>query len=189
VTHSTLVGRYGVDVAIRAFAELAPRWPELTLRVIGDGEQREALERLARELQVGDRVVFTGQLPWAETIRQVERALVGIVSVLDDGYGEVLLPTKLLEYARFGVPAACARLTAVLPYFPDDSLSYFTPGNATELAAAIERLLRDPALRARQAGQAQRVVRGLAWERVRYSYLEALGLEARKEVAAAASPA
>src|SRR2546430_15084923 len=50
VTHTTLVPRYGVDVAIRALAELAPAWPALTLRVIGDGEARPAPSRLGAQL-------------------------------------------------------------------------------------------------------------------------------------------
>ena len=179
VVHSTLVERYGIDVAIRAFAQLASRWPRLTLRVIGDGEQRAALEALAQQLRVGNRVVFTGQLPWTETIAQVMQATIGIVSVLADGYGEVLLPTKLLEYARFGVPAVCSRLAAVRPYFPDGSITYFEPGNADDLAAVIERLLEEPGIRKLQAGHAQEVARGLSWERVRHSYLQALALDSR----------
>jgi glycosyltransferase involved in cell wall biosynthesis len=189
VAHSTLVGRYGVDIAIRAFAQLAARWPQLTLRVIGDGEERPALEKLAQDLRVGDRVIFTGQLPWNETITQVKRAAVGIVSVVADGYGEVLLPTKLLEYARFGVPVACSRLAAVLPYFSGDAVTYFEPGNVEELGAALDRLLKDPALRTHQASQAQLAVRAFAWERVRHSYLAALALDDRLPKVVEGSPA
>jgi glycosyltransferase involved in cell wall biosynthesis len=176
VTHTTLLERYGVHVAIQAFASLQRRWPELTLRVIGDGEERAALVRLAAELGLQDRVVFTGFLPWTETIAQVKRAVLGIVAVMADGYGELLLPTKLLEYARFGVPAACSRLPVIEHYFPEDSLAYFAAGDVAELAAQLDALLSDPTRAREQARRAEEVARMLGWERVRGDYLKALGL-------------
>ena len=176
VTHTTLVKRYGVDVLLGAFPLLRARWPQLKLRVIGDGDQRPALERLAAELGVADAVVFTGRLPWHETLAQVRQAAVGVVPVLADGYGQLLLPTKLLEYTRLRVPAACARLDAVLRYFPEDSLAYFTPGDAGELAAAIDGLLRDPAHAVAQTERAFEVAQSMSWERVQEDYLAALGL-------------
>src|SRR5207248_970467 len=125
---------------------------------------------------VSERVRFTGELPWGETLAQVRRAAVGIVAVLDDGYGQLLLPTELLEYARLGVPAVCARLAAVEAYFPPGSIAYFQPGDAAGLAAQVERLLRDPDAARAQARRAREVVDALRWERMRDRYVEALGL-------------
>jgi glycosyltransferase involved in cell wall biosynthesis len=186
VTHTTLVERYGVDVVIRAFAAMSPRWPDLTLRVIGDGEQRDALERLAAELGLGERVVFTGFLPWTETIAQVRGAVVGMVAVIADGYGELLLPTKLLEYARFGVPAVCSRLPVIEHYFPPDSVAYFAAGDPADLACQLDRLVGDPAGAREQAERAGAVAEALAWARMRGAYLEALGLRERAPAAQAA---
>lgn len=179
VTHTTLLERYGVQVAIQALAHLAATRPELRLRVIGEGEQRPELQRLAAELGLAERVVFTGFLPWSETMAQVRQAAVGIVAVTGVGYGELLLPTKLLEYARFGVPAVCSRLPVIEHYFPDDSLAYFPPGDPKELAAQVDRLLRAPDVAARQSRRAQEVARALAWDVVRGEYLSALGLGER----------
>jgi glycosyltransferase involved in cell wall biosynthesis len=176
VTHGTLVDRYGVHLALEAFARLAHRWPRLRLRVIGDGEARSRLEVLADELGIADRVTFTGYLPWPETLAEVSRATAGIVSVVADGYGQVLLPTKLLEYTSLEVPAVCARLPAVEDYFPEDSISYFAPGDSVELAEQVERLLNDPAQASAQARRAGEIAERLAWDRMRHAYVEALGL-------------
>jgi glycosyltransferase involved in cell wall biosynthesis len=176
VTHTTLVPRYGVHVAVRAMALLAPGWPDLTLRVVGGGEQMDELVGLAAALGIAGRVVFTGNLPWSEALDEVRRATLGIVAIVPDGYGQLLLPTKLLEYARLGVPAVCSRLPAIQAYFPHDSLAYFRPGDERELAAQAERLLRDPELACRLARRAEETARGMAWEHVRFDYLAALGL-------------
>jgi len=54
-----LVRYKGCDLAIRALA----RVPDATLDVIGDGQERAALEALARSLGVADRVNFIGYVP------------------------------------------------------------------------------------------------------------------------------
>jgi glycosyltransferase involved in cell wall biosynthesis len=125
-------------------------------------------------------VTFTGYLPWTDTLAEVQRATLGVVAVLPDGYGELLLPTKLLEFARLGVPAICSRLPAIEAYFPTDSLGYFQPGDEQDLAAQILRLLRDPKLARWQAARAQEVARGMAWDHVRFDYLRALGLNGER---------
>jgi glycosyltransferase involved in cell wall biosynthesis len=176
VTHGTVVRRYGVHLAIQAFAQLARRWPDLEFRVIGDGQARPHLERLVAELGLSDRIRLLGYLPWSETIEQISGAAVGIVSVLADGYGEILLPTKLLEYAAVGVPVVCARLPAVEDYFPEDSVSYFTPGDPVQLGDRLDELLRDPAMAARQAQRATEIAHELDWDHTRDAYVEALGL-------------
>jgi glycosyltransferase involved in cell wall biosynthesis len=181
VTHGTLVERYGTHLILEALASLPV--PDVRLRVVGTGEQLPLLLDRAHELGVSERVRFTGELPWGETLAQVRRAAVGIVAVLDDGYGQLLLPTKLLEYARLGVPAVCARLAAVEAYFPPGSIAYFPPGDAAGLAAQVERLLRDPDAARAQARRAREVVDALRWERMRDRYVEALGLAGPAPVA------
>ena len=176
ITHTTLVERYGVHVAIQALALLRPSWPDLTLRVVGGGEQMPALVRMAGDLGLEDRVVFTGPLPWPETMAEVSRAQVGLVPVIADGYGQLLLPTKLLEYALLGVPAVCSRLPAMEAYFPPDALAYAEPGDPVDLAKQVDRLLRQPSAAKEQARRASEIARELAWERIRDSYMGALGL-------------
>jgi glycosyltransferase involved in cell wall biosynthesis len=180
ITHGTLVERYGVDILIRAMAILRTTCPDLLLRVVGPGEQTDALQRLTRALGLEERVTFTGQLSWTNTLEEVRRATLGIVAVRADGYGELLLPTKLLEYCRLGVPAVCSRLPAIEAYFPPDTVSYFRPGDEEDLAAQVLRLLRDPERARLQAARALGVATGMSWDQVRVDYLRALGLDGER---------
>ncbi|HKA50983.1 MAG TPA: glycosyltransferase [Candidatus Dormibacteraeota bacterium] len=176
ITHTTLLERYGVHVAIEAVGLLKTTWPDLTLRVVGGGEEHSRLVRLTHELRLHDRVIFTGQLPWSETLAEVSRATLGIVAILADGYGELLLPTKLLEYAWLGIPAVCSRLPAIGAYFPADAVAYAAPGEARDVARQVDRLLRQPELARRQAERASEIARDLSWEHFRDAYISALGL-------------
>ena len=127
-------------------------------------------------------------LPWSETLAEVSRARLGLVPVLADGYGELLLPTKLLECAWLGVPAVCSQLPAMEAYFPPGAVAYARPGDPEDLARQVGRLLARPALAEEQARRASAIARELAWERVRDRYLEALGLAPGVSVAAGPVP-
>jgi phosphatidylinositol alpha-1,6-mannosyltransferase len=63
---SRLVPRKGQDGLIRALPAIRRRVPGAALLVVGGGPYRSTLSRLARESGVGDDVVFTGSVPWAE---------------------------------------------------------------------------------------------------------------------------
>jgi phosphatidylinositol alpha-1,6-mannosyltransferase len=56
---SRLVKRKGADILMRAVAATQ----DVVLLLGGDGPERAALERLARELEIGDRVIFAGLVP------------------------------------------------------------------------------------------------------------------------------
>jgi glycosyltransferase involved in cell wall biosynthesis len=174
VTHATLIERYGVQVAIQALAHLRRQWPDMTLAVLGEGDHRPRLEQLAVDLGLGSAVEFTGFLPWDDAMARIRASTVGIVPVLPDGYGELLLPMKLLDYVAEGVPAACSRLPTIQEYFPADSVGYFEPGDAVELAGQLDLLLRDPDLRRLRARRAREALAALSWERVSSDYLAAL---------------
>ncbi len=174
VIQASLIERYGVQVAIRALASLRPDWPDLTLRVIGDGEYKPDLLRLAKRLRVRDRVVFTGFLPWEDAMQEVRASTIGLVPVIPDGYGELLLPTKLLEMVEQQVPVVCAHLPAIVECFGEDALCYFKPGDASSLADSIDRVLRDPELCRALTGRALVAARGCRWAAVSARYVAAL---------------
>jgi glycosyltransferase involved in cell wall biosynthesis len=187
VSHGVQIPRYGLEVAIRALPRLVARYPGLRLELIGDGEDQAALRRLTVELGVDGCVDFVGFIPrWEDAIARVSRAAIGLVPVLEDGYGDLILPTRLIDYAALGVPAVCSRLAAIQEYFPEDAVSYFTPGDADALARAVEALLHDPDRGLRQASRARAALAPIAWEAVSDRYLAALGFEAADALPATA---
>ena len=185
VVVATLIKRYGVDVAIRALAALGPAGAELRLLVLGEGEERPGLEALSQELGLADRVVFAGLLPWEVAMAQVRAAAVGLVPVVADGYGELILPTKLLEYVALEVPAVCSRLPTIAEHFRPESLAYFEPGDHLGLAAQVGRLLADPDAARRQARIALEDLGELSWERASQRYLAALATASGEQPATA----
>lgn len=74
-----LVPEKGVDVLLRAFAALTASATEARLLVAGTGPQRCALEALARQLGLGERVVFLGHVDRDALERRFDQAWVQVV--------------------------------------------------------------------------------------------------------------
>ena len=59
---------------LRAFARVAPDFPQVQLKVIGDGPLRQKLTQLSQQLGIAQRVTFVGSVPMTNchnTIRQL----------------------------------------------------------------------------------------------------------------------
>ncbi len=138
----------GLDVFLRAVAELAHERPATRFVVFGSGSQAVALRELAIELGLAARVEFPGYVPAAEALPQL---------------GVFVLPSHmetsglaLLEALAAGVPAVATRVGGIPETAPGDAAELVPPGDPSALAAAIARLLDDPALAERRiaAGRA-----------------------------------
>lgn len=167
VSHGTLVERHGFDVLIHALADV----PGALLEVVGEGEARPDLERLAADLGLAGRVTFAGRVPLERVAARVAAADIGVVANRSDPFTDLVVPTKLLEYAALGVPAVVARTPAVEAYFPPDAVRYVAPGDPASLAAALRALVVDSAERSRLAAAAGRALGPIAWPAMAARYV------------------
>jgi glycosyltransferase involved in cell wall biosynthesis len=145
-----LVRRKGVDVLLRALALL----PDARLEVCGEGEERPALERLAAELGVAERVRFHGGLGRAEARdRLLDAHLLVLPSrTMPDGEVETL-GVAILEALATGVPVVATRSGGIESAVPPSRRPELVPeDDPEELAQRISAVLAepDPALRARE---------------------------------------
>jgi glycosyltransferase involved in cell wall biosynthesis len=176
VLPASLIRRYGAHVAIGAMAELRASWPDLTLHILGQGEYLPALIELTTRLGLQDRIRFSPFLPWRQAMEHVRTAAVGVVPIIADGYGELILPNKVFEFVFLEVPFACSRLGGIEEHLPPDAVSYFEPGDVRGCAAQLHRLLADPVAARHQARRAKQAMADLGWEHMSGQYLRALGV-------------
>jgi glycosyltransferase involved in cell wall biosynthesis len=145
------VGRLWPDKAhaglLEAFAELHREFPEVRLRLVGDGPERGRLEALAEALGIAAAAEFAGRLSETETLAEIARAdMLALPSFLEG------LPIVLMEAMAMGVPVVATRVAGIPELVVDDVTGLlFTPANWQELAACMKRLLNDEALRNRLA--------------------------------------
>ena len=136
-TRIVAVGRLdvqkGFDVLIRAL----PMLPELTVTVIGEGAERDALQTLARELGVAGRFELAGRRACAAELLPDYDALV--LPSRNEG-----LPLVVLEAMEAGLPVVASDVGSVSEAVEHEETGLLVPpGDSALLAAAIERVLED----------------------------------------------
>ena len=147
-----LIAEKGIDLAIAAFASLAPRFPGARLAIAGDGPERERLERQAAELAVAEWIDFLGWVPPERMAGLIAAASVVVVpSRWQEAFGLVALETALQ-----GRPAVVCRVGGLPEVVRDGTTGCVVdPDDVTALAGAIATLLEDPRLAARMGDAAR----------------------------------
>ncbi|MDQ3672027.1 MAG: glycosyltransferase [Actinomycetota bacterium] len=171
MTHGTMTEFYGVQHFIAALPQVVREQPVRAL-VVGDGEFLPDLKRQAVELGVDEHVEFTGRLAPPALAAQIARATLGVITLQEDGYGEIGVPNKLFDYAALGVPVVAPDLWGMRSYFGPDGLIYFRPGDSTDLAEKIVEALRDERLRTKVAEKGLAVFDEVRWEKTSRAYLD-----------------
>ncbi len=153
-----VVGIVGVLTPVKShryFLEAAMRigWDRPTVKflVVGDGPLRKDCERLARELAIGERVIFAGGQD--ETAPFLALMDVVVCSSLSEG-----MSMSLLEAMAMGKPVVATRTGGTPEVVVDGVTGVLVPvRDGLALAKAIQRLLDDPVAAGRmgQAGRAR----------------------------------
>ena len=146
---------------VRAYALLGPEAGGRTLTLVGDGLERAALEALAQELGVSDKVLFTG------TVRDVSARLrAADVFILPSHYEG--FPNALCEALAHGL----AVVSTHTEFFPGDlvvqeqSGLLVAPGDVQSMARAMARLAASEEERARLGRAALETAERLDPERI-----------------------
>jgi glycosyltransferase involved in cell wall biosynthesis len=152
-----LVPDKGHAVALRAFAQVAEGLPSARLLVVGSGHLEDRLRALATELALGGSVLFLGHRD--DVPRLLDAADVVLVTSYREG-----MPHVVLEAMAAGTPIVASGVAGIPEMIEDGSDGLLVPpGSHTAAAAAVERVLGDPALSAALAGSAgERVEREFA---------------------------
>ncbi|WP_286878728.1 glycosyltransferase family 4 protein [Methanoculleus sp. UBA413] len=99
-----LIREKNVDVLLRALVPVREEVPDLRALVVGDGPERPALERLARDLGLAGAVRFTGFLPrYDDVIAAMKASRVFVLPSTREGFG-----IAALEAMACGLPVVTA---------------------------------------------------------------------------------
>ena len=128
---------------LRAFAAAAAAHPQLRLLIAGDGQERAALEALASELGIRERVCFAG---WVTDMAGFYRAIdINALTSLSETF-----PYAVTEGARSRRCIVSSRVGGVPALVRDGETGLlFDPGDAETLAAHLSALAASPEMRER----------------------------------------
>jgi glycosyltransferase involved in cell wall biosynthesis len=135
---------------LRAVNQLCRMWPQLHLMLVGDGESRADLERLATQLGIRERVHFTGFRPNEPNLHHVFE--VSVLTSLSEGF-----PNSLVEAMAAGRPVVATAVGGNVDAVRPETGFLVPVGAPAELASAIDRLLSEDSLRLRMGAAARDV--------------------------------
>jgi glycosyltransferase involved in cell wall biosynthesis len=136
-----LFPKNGVEYFVRAMPEITQR-VDVEAVVIGDGPERGALERLAAQVGVSERIHFLGARPHADMPGLLSSADLAVFPSLMEATSVAALESMACE-----LPVAASRVGG-LPQIVDERVgALFEPADPGSLAREVIRLLEDPRLR------------------------------------------
>lgn len=138
----------GHEVAVEVVRQLLPRFPHLRLLVAGDGPSLPDIRRLVEPL--GDAALLLGH-------RTDVMELLGASDVLLHPTSMDAFPTVLLEAGAAGVPVLATAVGGIPEIVADGTTGLLVdaPPQVEQVAARLETLLADDALRARLGAAAR----------------------------------
>ena len=138
------------------------RVPEAELTIIGDGPDRDRLERHARAAGLEGRVHFVGSLPRDQVLDALARAQAAVLSSDWENF-----PHAAVEALALGTPLVATAVGGVGEIVVDGQNGLLVPpGSPQAFGDALRRLLASEELQARLSRQARESVAELDAERI-----------------------
>lgn len=140
ITVGRLVARKAIDLLITALSR--PGCTDVHLLVVGEGPEQPALERLAGELGLSNRIHFAGRVPETTKWQMLQASDAYLSSTMHEGYGLVFL-----EAMAMGLPVVAPDRGGHMDFLEDGCTGLVTAsGDVDALARAVSRLAADPVL-------------------------------------------
>jgi glycosyltransferase involved in cell wall biosynthesis len=143
----------GHEVMLKAAKAVLQSIPEARFLIVGDGPLRQALEKMAEELGIGEAVIFTG---FVEDVAGIyASADAAVLSSWSEG-----LPQSMLQAMAAGVPVVATGVGGI-PEVITDGLNgiLVKAGDDRAMAAGMVRVLREKNFARDMATKARKTVR------------------------------
>jgi glycosyltransferase involved in cell wall biosynthesis len=147
---------------VEAFAQIAADFPEHTLRIVGPGGERPALELQAQKAGLAGRVQFTDTLTGDALYDAFRQAQVFVLPSDQEGFGMVLIESMAAGTPVLAQRAEFSAASSVITHGQNGLLF----ASVSELAAQLRDVLTKPELAAALTAGGQALADQYDWERV-----------------------
>jgi glycosyltransferase involved in cell wall biosynthesis len=163
-----LYPRKSVDTVIKALPQILSNYPDLELRIVGNGFEWQRYHDLAEQLGVDENITWLGDISdRARIVAEFNQCHVFIHPSIQETFGNVCL--EAMAAVRPLVLAKAASLEEIA----DQSCAALTfePGQPDSLAEQVIYLLSDQLVSEELAHNGRKHVESFSWEQVAQSYL------------------
>ena len=162
----TLQVWYAIEDIISALPLILREIPNAILLIVGEGQAREKLEKLSKELKITDKVRFTGYINHSKIPEIISIADVVVAPYKEVGMPFFNSPIKIFEYLSAGKPIVATKIGQIVEILQDQYTALLVePSVVEEIANAIIRLARDEQLRSYLAKNARIEAQKYSWDK------------------------
>lgn len=157
----------GFLVLLQAFKRVLETVPESRLLILGEGPQREVLERTVCELGVAREVCLAGRS--LRILSVMRRSTVFAMTSVWEG-----MPNVVLEAMASRLPVVSMDVEGIRELIPDDTCGFVvTQGDIKGFADAVTAVLQDSGLRKKLSANALGLVqKQFTWKRMVHNYVQ-----------------
>jgi teichuronic acid biosynthesis glycosyltransferase TuaC len=148
----TLIPSKGHELLLRAFAEVHSEFPRVSLKIIGEGAERQRLGQMSSELNIANKVAFVGRQKRSAIADAMKHCVLFALPSSYEGLGCVYL--EAMATAKPVIACSGQGIEEVIHNGFNGLL--IAPGDIAGLANALRQLLQNPALRAALGKEARR---------------------------------
>jgi glycosyltransferase involved in cell wall biosynthesis len=152
---------------LKALQLVVSTHPDTHLLLVGEGQQRLAMEKYSKELGIQDKTIFTGWVPFTDVPHLISAADIAVAPYPKIDQGEFWFsPMKLFEYMACSKAIVASNLGQIADVIRDGENGLLVPaGNSDALAIALIKLIERPELGQRLGEQARSdAVVNYSWE-------------------------
>jgi len=156
-----LRNRKGVDSLLRAFNEIDNN--KMKCVVVGDGPERDKLEKLADDFKLHSKVLFTGAVPFEDLTDLYAEAEFFVLPTVAEGS-----PLVVLEAMASGLPVISTKVSGIPEVIDNEQNGFIVPPRDVHaLAECMRVLIEDDELRAKMSKTARKkTVASFSWNAV-----------------------
>ncbi len=144
-----------IDLVVKALARL----PKGKLRIVGEGPEKQNLRRLARDLNLDGRVIFSGRVDQDTLGELYARSSMCVYTPQREPFG--MVPLEAAAAARPVIATEGGGYSEVL----NDTCARFVPAHPDKIAESIAAVLGDPELARRMGAAGREIAANHSWER------------------------
>ena len=159
--------RKGVRYLIEAFNQLRQKYANLNLQIIGEGDEKGNLEKLAKELGIEKQINFAGLIPHEKLPAYYQSACAYVLPSLNEG-----MSNSMLEALAAGLPLLATDTGGTQELIEDGVNGFIIKmKNAADIAEKLEILIKNEELRKKMGQASRNKAEGMSWQHVAESYI------------------
>ncbi|CAM3290186.1 glycosyltransferase [Sporolactobacillus spathodeae] len=141
-----LVPKKGMNDLIEAFNQVQHQWPNVRLRIAGEGPLRHELVNQVKRLNLDQTVTFLGALSYEDIRNEMQQAQVfALASVTTKDGNQEGIPNVLKEALATGLPVVSTRHAGIPELIRNGESGILVPEHDTAgLAQALLKLIKNP---------------------------------------------